>query len=278
MLGFASTVMASWEVLLVLFKLILVDGGTPNLFWGWLSAIGWQVYLAGVGFMVGGLIQAFVALNNESYVPERWHQTLFTVEVVLCSVVFNTVLAVKLPLIEGVLLGLHLCGAFVVVIPLWIMASRTQVNPALFDYTNVGGWDTKGLAALIGMVTPLNVLIGYDCTVHMAEELHDASITLPKVIMWSVAPNACLGLLVILTLAFCSGNIEEVLQTRTGEPFVQIFYNATGSKAASSVMVAIVIILLISCCFSEVATASRQLWSFARDKGLPASSWLEQVG
>lgn len=34
MLGFASTVMASWEVLLVLFKLILTDGGTPNLFWG----------------------------------------------------------------------------------------------------------------------------------------------------------------------------------------------------------------------------------------------------
>ncbi|KAI7232839.1 amino acid transporter-like protein [Hortaea werneckii] len=327
MLGLASTVMASWEVLLVLSKLILVDGGTPNLFWGflidacgmlfvyaslaelasmsptaggqyhwvselasprvqkplsylvgWLSAIGWQVYLAGVCFMVGGLIQALVALNNESYVPERWHQTLFTIAVVLSSVVFNTVLAVKLPLIEGVLLGLHLCGVFVVVIPLWIMASRTQVNPALFDYTNVGGWDTKGLAALIGMVTPLNVLIGYDCTVHMAEELHDASITLPKVIMWSVAPNACLGLLVILTLAFCSGNIEEVLQTRTGEPFVQIFYNATGSKAASSVMVAIVIILLISCCFSEVATASRQLWSFARDKGLPASSWLDQVG
>ncbi|RMY25561.1 hypothetical protein D0867_00652 [Hortaea werneckii] len=279
MLGFASTVMASWEVLLVLFKLILVDGGTPNLFWGrqqlegsWLSAIGWQVYLAGVCFMVGGLIQALVALNNESYVPERWHQTLFTIAVVLSSVVFNTVLAVKLPLIEGVLLGLQLCGVFVVVIPLWVMAPRTPVNTALFDYTNVGGWDTKGLAALIGMVTPLNVLIGYDCTVHMAEELHDASITLLKGIMWSVAPNACLGLLVILTLAFCSGNIEEVLQTRTGEPFVQIFYNATGSKAASSVIVAIVIILLVSCCFSEVATASRQLWSSARDKGLPGSS------
>ncbi|KAI7509426.1 amino acid transporter-like protein [Hortaea werneckii] len=314
MLGFASTVMASWEVLLVLFKLILVDGGTPNLFWGflvdacgmlfvyaslaelasmpvayswrtislgirisWLSAIGWQVYLAGVCFMVGGLIQALISLNNEAYVPERWHQTLFTIAVVLSSVVFNTVLAVKLPLIEGVLLVLHLCGVFVVVIPLWVMAAQRPVNTALFDYTNVGGWDTTGLAALVGMVTPLNVLIGYDCTVHMAEELHDASITLPKVIMWSVAPNACLGLLVILTLAFCSGDIEEVLQTRTGEPFVQIFFNATGSRAAASVMVAIVITLLISCCFSEVATASRQLWSFARDKGLPASSWLEKV-
>lgn len=36
MLGFASTVMASWEVLLPLFGLVLVDGGTPDLFWGFI--------------------------------------------------------------------------------------------------------------------------------------------------------------------------------------------------------------------------------------------------
>lgn len=53
--------------------------------------------------MVGGLIQALVALNNESYVPERWHQTLFTIAVISSSIIFNTVLAVKLPLIEGAL-------------------------------------------------------------------------------------------------------------------------------------------------------------------------------
>ena len=101
---------------------------------------------------------------------------------------------------------------------------------------------------------------------------------LPTAIMWSVAPNAILGLLVILTLAFTSGDVEQVLQTRTGEPFIQIFYDVTQSKAAATIMASIVIILLCSCCFSEVATSSRQLWSFARDRGLPASSWLSEVG
>ena len=51
--------------------------------------------------MVGGLIQALISLNHEAYVAERWHQTLLTIAVVVSSVVFNTVLAVKLPLIEG---------------------------------------------------------------------------------------------------------------------------------------------------------------------------------
>jgi hypothetical protein len=95
--------------------------------------------------------------------------------------------------------------------------------------------------------------------------------------MWSVAPNAILGLLVIVTLAFTSGDVQKIMQTPTGEPFIQIFYDVTESKAAATVMASIVVILLCSCCFSEVATSSRQLWSFARDRGVPASSWLSHV-
>lgn len=116
-----------------------------------------------------------------------------------------------------------------------------------------------------------------DKSIYIAEEISDSSLVLPRAIMWSVAPNAILGLLVILTLAFTSGDIEQVLQTRTKEPFIQIFYDVTQSKAAATVMASIVIILLCSCCFSEVATSSRQLWSFARDRGFPASSWLSEV-
>lgn len=100
---------------------------------------------------------------------------------------------------------------------------------------------------------------------------------LPRAIMWSVAPNAILGLLVIVTLAFTSGDVQRIMQTPTGEPFIQIFYDVTQSKAAATVMASIVVILLCSCCFSEVATSSRQLWSFARDRGFPASSWLSHV-
>jgi hypothetical protein len=100
---------------------------------------------------------------------------------------------------------------------------------------------------------------------------------LPRAIMWSVAPNAIIGLLVIVTLAFTSGDVQQLMATPTGEPFIQIFYDVTQSKAAATVMASIVVILLCSCCFSEVATSSRQLWSFARDRGFPASSWLSHV-
>ena len=58
---------------------------------------------------------------------------------------------------------------------------------------------------------------------------------------------------------------------------IQLFYDVTKSKAGTSIMSAIVIITLVSAVISEIATASRQIWSFARDKGLPFSAQLSKV-
>jgi choline transport protein len=79
------------------------------------------------------------------------------------------------------------------------------------------------------------------------------------------------------TFIFCIGDIDEVLASPTNEPFIQVFFNATQSRAAATTMTSIIIVMLTSACISEVATASRQLWSFARDGGLPYSRWLSHV-
>jgi Amino acid permease len=43
-------------------------------------------------------------------------------------------------------------------------------------------------------------------------------------------------------------------------------------------MTTILILLTIGGCINNVASASRQLWSFARDGGLPFSKFLAHVG
>lgn len=102
-----------------------------------------------------------------------------------------------------------------------------------------------------------------------------------------------MALIMGATFVFCIGDINEVLETPTYEPFIQVFFNATQSYAGATVMTFIIMLMLTSACISEVATASRQLWSFARDNGtyheiclsffangvsgLPFSGWLSQV-
>jgi choline transport protein len=119
--------------------------------------------------MVGTIIQGLIALNVSDYVWHNWHGTLLTIAAISFSIAFNTVLAFQLPLIEGIVLVLHLAGIFAIIIPLWVMAPRAKPYAALLEFSNNGGWPSTGLSAMIGLTTPLSVLIGYDCSVHMCK-------------------------------------------------------------------------------------------------------------
>ncbi|KAF1964473.1 putative GABA permease, partial [Bimuria novae-zelandiae CBS 107.79] len=326
MLGFASTCIASWEGILTYLNFILIDGGTPLLFWGfvacatgmtlvyaslaemssmsptaggqyhwvsefaprkyqkvisyysgWLTAVGWQVYLASVCFLVGTTIQGLIALNNPDYSYARWHGTLLAIAIVFFTISFNTVFASKLPLVEGIALAVHITGFLAIVITLWATAPRRTAADALLNFTNEGGWSSTGLSSMIGLLAPTAVLVGYDCSVHMSEEIRDASITLPRAIMGSVMLNVTLVFTIIITISFTLGDPADVLASPTGYAFIQTFYDATGSLAGASVMTFIVIFMLSVCAVSEAATCSRQIWSFARDAGLPGHKWLSQV-
>ena len=70
---------------------------------------------------------------------------------------------------EGMVLILHILGFFAIIIPLWVMAPRSNASDALLNFTNNGGWPTKGLSAMIGLLAPMAVLVGYDCSVHMCK-------------------------------------------------------------------------------------------------------------
>jgi hypothetical protein len=120
--------------------------------------------------MVGSVLQGLIVLNNlDTYIYQSWHGTLLTIAVIVFASLFNTLLAVRLPMIEGVLLILHLAGLFAIIIPLWVMAPRGNVKDTILTFTTTAGWSDVSLASLIGMVSVIAVLVGYDCTVHMCE-------------------------------------------------------------------------------------------------------------
>ena len=180
-------------------------------------------------------------------------------------------------MIESMVLVLHLGGFFGVLIPLWVLAPRNSSSVVFTQFENLGGWPTQGLSFMVGLLTSVYGLLGADSAVHMSEEIRDASIVLPKATMWSIVVNGAFGWVMVITLAFTAGNPLYIVDSKTGYPFIQAFYNATGSKAGTSVMVGIMIINITSSVISTLATVSRQLWSFGRDRGLPCSSFLAHV-
>ncbi|KAK3679102.1 hypothetical protein LTR37_021443 [Vermiconidia calcicola] len=244
---------------------------------GWLCFTGWQGAICALCFIAGTIIQGLIILNDEIYLPQAWHGTLLTMAIAAFAVLFNTALAKNLPRVEVFLLVLHVFGLFAIITVLWIMAPRASARDVWFEFTNAGGWNSKGTATMVGLLSPVISTIGYDCAVHMAEEVNNSSSSLPKAILWSFTFNALLGFIIAITLVFTLGKVEEVLASLTGYPFIQVFYNTTKSYTGTNLMTLIVILTLTSSAIAEVATASRQLWSFARDRGIPGYRWVAHI-
>lgn len=245
---------------------------------GWFCVLGWQTGAANTAFLAGTQIQGLAVLNYPDYTPERWHGTLLTFAVASFSVFFNTFLVKKLPLVEGLVLIVHVFGFFGVLITLWVLGPKGNASEVFTTFNNYGGWSSDGLSAVVGILAVMIPLLGADGAVHMSEELRDASKILPRSMIWTTILNGASGWIIIITFCFTLGNLDDVISTPTGQPYIFVFYQATESYAGASVLSALVIFMAMFCNLSITATASRQLWSFARDQGVPGASWFAYVG
>ncbi|KAF2728388.1 amino acid transporter [Polyplosphaeria fusca] len=244
---------------------------------GWLCVLGWQTGAANTAFLAGTQIQGLIALNKPDYAFEAWHGTLLVFAVSAFNVIFNTFLAKKLPLIEGIVLVVHIFGFFAILVVLWVMGPKGDAHAVFTTFNDYGGWNNLGLSTLSGLVAVVLPLLGADAAVHMSEELRDASKTLPRSMIWTTLINGSTGWIMLITFCCVLGSLDDAIESPTKQAYLYVFYNATKSVAGASAMGALVITMAIFCNLSITATSSRQLFAFARDQGVPFSKTFAYV-
>ncbi|RGP73716.1 hypothetical protein FLONG3_6264 [Fusarium longipes] len=244
---------------------------------GWMCVLGWQVACASSAFIAGTQIQGLIILNNPNYTPHPWHGTLLAIAVAAFTVVFNTLLARKLPLIEAVVLIIHVFAFFGILVTLWVLSPRAEAKAVFTEFSDGGGWGSLGGSALVGILAGILPLLGGDAAVHMSEELRDASRTLPKAMILTTAVNGLFGWIMVITYCFCIGDLGQVISSPTGQPFMQVFLNSTQSVASATAMSTFIIAMTVFSNLTMVATASRQMYAFARDHAVPFDTWFSHV-
>ena len=88
-------------------------------------------------------------------------------------------------------------------------------------------------------------------------------------ILISLAFNGTTDFAMLVGELFCIPDPIGLVGLGLQYPFVQIFFNTTGSTVGSALMVSIVIFNQIALNTTNVATASRVPRSFSRDPGIP---------
>lgn len=99
----------------------------------------------------------------------------------------------------------------------------------------------------------------------------------PIAILGSVVVNGVLGFVYCLVLLFSLGDLNTLLASSTGFPFMQLFENATRSVAGGTILSLVVSLVAVAANAAGLTSTSRTAWAFARDKAIPFDAYFAHV-
>ena len=168
---------------------------------------------------------------------------------------------------------------YFIALPIGTKINRGEFNNGAFIFGQVDNFSDwpKGWQFCLSFMAAVWTIGGFDSCVHMSEEAKNASFGVPIGICGSIAFCGLIGFFILICTTACMNpDVTSVLETDTGFPMAQVIYDSLGKKWAIAFMS-----LMASCQWlmgcSLVTAASRQIWAFARDDGLPMSRFFKIV-
>ncbi|KAL1988977.1 hypothetical protein VTN96DRAFT_5740 [Rasamsonia emersonii] len=106
------------------------------------------------------------------------------------------------------------------------MASLSPPNRDMRDifttFFNAGGWSTKGLSVCVGLRGFAVVFLGADGAIHVAEEVGNSTLNVPRSLIVSIPLNGCLGFAILIVFLLCADDLQAVLESGSAFPFIEI--------------------------------------------------------
>jgi amino acid transporter len=169
--------------------------------------------------------------------------------------------------------AVHIVG--VVVLAGLLLAHRSHG----VAYLAVTGHTTRADGSyLLGFVQSLVLGVwtftGFDAAAHVSEETHDPQRRAPFGIVSSVAVSAVAGFALVAALTLAVTDLPAV--AGTPDAALRVFTAALG-QGAGRFALGLVVLAMWFAGLSSVTSASRMLFAFARDEGLPLASVLRRV-
>lgn len=172
---------------------------------------------------------------------------------------------------------LHIAGFLAIIIVLGVMAPKHDASYVFVETSNTSGWTNDGVSWLVGLVSTVYPFLGYDAAVHLSEEMDNPSRNVPIAMVGSVVVNGIMGFGYCLMLLFSLGDLDDLLASATGFPFMQLFLNVTNSAAASTIFTLIISLIAVAANSAGLTSTSRTAWAFARDSALPYSNYFSHI-
>ena len=253
------------------------DLGGPGAGWlvAWLNIFGLIAAQAGINYSCAQFILPFLGVASTP------RNLLLMFAFILITQGALNHWGVKLvAILNDLSVTVHIAGVVMLVAGLLLFAPKQPVG-FLFQAVNSNGRSFYAWAFVLGLLQAQWTYTGFDASAHMAEETEDPRRRAPWGIMLSVAVSGVVGYLLLISLTLAVRSIPGVLAAKDAAgnaipAVIAILGTALGARAGNA-MAALASMAMWFCGLSCITSASRALFSLARDEGTPWSRLLRTV-
>ncbi|EYB29088.1 hypothetical protein FG05_11111 [Fusarium graminearum] len=245
---------------------------------GWMSVIGWWLASSSVSNFVSSMILDIVSAWHPDWNQERWHQYLIYVALIWIATSANIFMSRWIPLFNKMVFVLSVLTLSATTITLFVVTKNHASSEFIFkDTTNRTGWSSDGFAFMLAVGNAVYAFLGSDCGAHLCEEIPNPAKNVPKVMIYPLLMGLLTAFPFAASLMYAISDISAVLNTTTGLPLFEIYFQGTGSRSGATVLMTLFAFCFFANLVANATTSSRTLWAVSRDGALPHSHFWERV-
>lgn len=251
-----------------------LGGRAPGWFVASLNIVGLIAALAGINFSAAQFVLPFLGIS-----PTPGHVFLMFAFTLLGHGLINHFGVRLVALLNNTSVIIHVVGVIAIAGLLFWLAPRqpvsflaTRSNSSGFPYT----W-----AFLLGLLQAHWTYTGFDGSAHMAEETHDPRRVAPWGMVIAVGVSGVVGYILLISVTLAIRSVPAVLAARDAQgnavpAFIAILQTGLGYRFGNA-LAALASMAMWFCGLSCVTSASRAIYSLARDRGMPFARILQKV-
>ncbi|KAL2015764.1 hypothetical protein VTK56DRAFT_4855 [Thermocarpiscus australiensis] len=239
---------------------------------GWLNLIGTITGTASSEYGAAQMLLSAVSIGtNFRYAPTQGHITAVMAALCVIHAMINSLSTAWLNKISSTYAVFHIAVLIAAAVSLLVL--QKEKHDAEYVFTNLepeSGWTPPGFSFFFGCLSAAWIMTNCDGVGHIAEETKDPSRVVPIAITSASVFTFVVGFLYNIVLAYCMGDPRELLNSPTGLPVSQIFYNVMGPGPAVFFSITGFVVMNFVC-IPSIHAGSRTVWAFARDEMIPLS-------
>ncbi|OQO08408.1 hypothetical protein B0A48_06278 [Cryoendolithus antarcticus] len=252
-------------------------GRVIGFFCGWLNFFGWIFDVASIIAIPANVCVAMYSVYHPDFEPQAYHSFIAFVIITWSCTAFVIFCNRLLPKLQHVGLFFVLAGGLITIIVVAAMPKQHATNAFVWkDFENMTGW-SNGICFLTGVLNGAFTIGTPDAITHLAEELPNPSVDMPKAVFAQVGLGFLTTLMFAIAIMYGINDLTAVSTTPLSFPLAEVYAQATGNQGATFGLLFIILISVLICSIGTLMMVGRLYWVLARDNATPFAKTFGKV-